>query len=213
MLAAAPPADLAAPTPGRGEALFAVSSLAVWQGESQAGRADAETSVALYRALADKRGEGYALHTLAHTARNHVTERNEYLQSVACLREASGRRLGRSHEKFPAITSIGGVRPDALTDHPSGRALDFPEHASEHLAEMLNHHECWHLAMRAAQAVQHSGFLDAYAKWEAAARSVVQQRGRATGRSREALVKPLPQPSRGVLAIVAAVANEHPAGG
>ena len=29
------------------------------------------------------------------------------------------------HEKFPAITSIGGVRPDALPDHPSGRALDF----------------------------------------------------------------------------------------
>jgi hypothetical protein len=29
------------------------------------------------------------------------------------------------HEKFPVITSIGGVRPDALPDHPSGRALDF----------------------------------------------------------------------------------------
>jgi len=27
-------------------------------------------------------------------------------------------------EKFPAITSIGGVRPDALPDHPSDRALD-----------------------------------------------------------------------------------------
>lgn len=29
------------------------------------------------------------------------------------------------HEKFPAITSIGGVRPDPLPDHPSGRAVDF----------------------------------------------------------------------------------------
>lgn len=28
------------------------------------------------------------------------------------------------HEKFPTITSIGGVRADALPDHPSGRAID-----------------------------------------------------------------------------------------
>ena len=31
-------------------------------------------------------------------------------------------RCGREH--FPAITSIGGVRADALPDHPSGRAID-----------------------------------------------------------------------------------------
>ncbi len=30
-----------------------------------------------------------------------------------------------AHKQFPQITSIGGVRPDALPDHPSGRALDF----------------------------------------------------------------------------------------
>ena len=30
-----------------------------------------------------------------------------------------------THQQFPEITSIGGVRPDALPDHPSGRALDF----------------------------------------------------------------------------------------
>ena len=29
------------------------------------------------------------------------------------------------HEKFPTITSIGGVRPDPLPAHPSGRAVDF----------------------------------------------------------------------------------------
>lgn len=28
------------------------------------------------------------------------------------------------HQQFPAITSIGGVRADALPDHPSGRAID-----------------------------------------------------------------------------------------
>jgi predicted ATPase len=93
LLAAAPPADIAAPSSALAKALFCVSSLAVWQGESPAGRADAETSVALYRALGDKRGEGRALHTLAHTASNHTTERNEYAASVARLREA-GDMLG-----------------------------------------------------------------------------------------------------------------------
>jgi hypothetical protein len=70
LLAAAPPADIAAPS------------------SALAGRADAETSVALYRALGDKRNEERALHTLAHTASNHTTERNEYAESVARLREA-----------------------------------------------------------------------------------------------------------------------------
>ena len=26
---------------------------------------------------------------------------------------------------FPGMTNIGGVRPDSIPDHPSGRALDF----------------------------------------------------------------------------------------
>ena len=26
---------------------------------------------------------------------------------------------------FPSMTNIGGVRPDSIPDHPSGRALDF----------------------------------------------------------------------------------------
>ena len=88
LLAAALPADFAAPSSALAKALFCVSSLAVWQGESPAGRADAETSVALFRALGDKRGEGRALHTLAHTASNHTAERNEYAESAARLREA-----------------------------------------------------------------------------------------------------------------------------
>lgn len=28
------------------------------------------------------------------------------------------------HEQFPAVTTFGGVRPDKLPDHPSGRAVD-----------------------------------------------------------------------------------------
>ena len=69
------------------KARFALASLAVWQGDSPAGRADAASSVALYRALGDKRGEGYALHTLAHTAADHAVMRDLYVESVACLRE------------------------------------------------------------------------------------------------------------------------------
>jgi tetratricopeptide (TPR) repeat protein len=92
LLMAAPPADPATPSSTMAKALFAMSSLAIWQGESPAGRADAEMSVVLCRALGDKRGEGYALHRLAHTASNHATERDEHIQSLDCLREASDLR-------------------------------------------------------------------------------------------------------------------------
>jgi tetratricopeptide (TPR) repeat protein len=71
------------------KALFAASHLAVWQGDSPAGRADAKSSVALYRAAGDKRGEGYALHALAHTEVDHSAARDVYFDSVACLREAA----------------------------------------------------------------------------------------------------------------------------
>src|SRR5262249_25188544 len=92
LIAAAPPVNIAAPSSTLAKALFCVSSLAVWQGDSPSGRHDAETSVALYRALGDKRGEGRALHTLAHTASNHTTERDEYEESAARLREAGDLR-------------------------------------------------------------------------------------------------------------------------
>ena len=37
------------------------------------------------------------------------------------------------HQAFPQITSFGGVHPDPLPDHPSGRAVDFmvPDYQSE----------------------------------------------------------------------------------
>jgi predicted ATPase len=79
------------PAPVLAKALFAISSLAVWQGDSPAGRTDAESSVALYRTLGDKRGEGFALHTLAHTA-DHAAAPDLYLESIACLREAGDAR-------------------------------------------------------------------------------------------------------------------------
>ena len=86
-------ADLADMLPAtvRAKALFAISSLAVWQGDSPAGRADAQSSVALYRALRDKRGEGFALHTLAHTV-DHAAAPDLYSESIACLREAGDER-------------------------------------------------------------------------------------------------------------------------
>lgn len=35
------------------------------------------------------------------------------------------RALNAIRKEFPEITTIGGVRPDSLPDHPSGLALDF----------------------------------------------------------------------------------------
>jgi predicted ATPase/DNA-binding XRE family transcriptional regulator len=88
LLAAAAPAGAAAvPSPTLAKGLFAAASLAVWQGESAAGRADAEASVALWRTLGDGRGEAQALHTLAHTAMDHAAQRDLYTASVARFRE------------------------------------------------------------------------------------------------------------------------------
>ena len=87
LLRAADDTDRVVPSPIMAKALFAAASLAVWQGDSPAGRADAESSVALYRAIGDKRGEGYALHTLAHTTADHTVARDVYVDSVACLRD------------------------------------------------------------------------------------------------------------------------------
>lgn len=74
------------------KAYFAAASLAVWQGESAAGRPDAEASVALWRKLRNKRGEAHALHTLAHTAMDHAAARDLYAESAACFREADDLR-------------------------------------------------------------------------------------------------------------------------
>jgi hypothetical protein len=88
LLHAAEGTDRIIPASILAKAHFAAASLAVWQGESPVGRADAESSAALYRTVADKRGEGYALHTLAHTASDHAVARDVYVHSVTCLREA-----------------------------------------------------------------------------------------------------------------------------
>src|SRR5439155_25573221 len=84
--------NAATPSPALAKALFAAASLAVWQGESAAGRPDAEASVALWRALGDKRGEAQALHTLAHTPMDHAAERDLYAESVARFRESGDLR-------------------------------------------------------------------------------------------------------------------------
>jgi predicted ATPase len=89
LVAAATPA---APSPALAKGLFAAASLAVWQGESAAGRSDAEASVALWRALGDKRGEAQALHTLGHTSMDHAAERDLYAESVSRFREAGDLR-------------------------------------------------------------------------------------------------------------------------
>ncbi|MDO5503724.1 MAG: hypothetical protein Q4G67_11175 [Actinomycetia bacterium] len=49
-------------------------------------------------------------------------------QSCSCARgltQNSLRVLAAVKASFPGLNSIGGVRPDSLPDHPSGRALDF----------------------------------------------------------------------------------------
>jgi tetratricopeptide (TPR) repeat protein len=84
-LAATP--TVAAPSPALARALFADASLAVWQGESASGRTHAEASVAMWRALGDKRGEAQALHTLGHTLVEHAAERDRYAESVIRFRE------------------------------------------------------------------------------------------------------------------------------
>jgi predicted ATPase len=89
LLSAAEAADVAVTPAIIAKARFAVASLAVWQGDSPAGRDDAAASVELYRTLGDKRREGYALHTLAHTAAEPSVMRDLYVESVDCLREAS----------------------------------------------------------------------------------------------------------------------------
>lgn len=48
--------------------------------------------------------------------------------SCSCARgltQNSMRVLAAVKYSFPNMTSIGGVRPDSIADHPSGRALDF----------------------------------------------------------------------------------------
>lgn len=45
--------------------------------------------------------------------------------STAGLTASSLALLADVRARYPQITSVGGVRPDALPDHPSGRALDF----------------------------------------------------------------------------------------
>ena len=89
LLSAADAADVAVAPAVLAKARFAVASLAVWQGDSPAGRDDAASSLALYRALGDKRREGYALHTLAHTAAEPSVVRDLYVESVTCLRQVS----------------------------------------------------------------------------------------------------------------------------
>ena len=91
-LLASTTSTVAPPSAARAKALFAAASLAVWQGESAAGRADAEASVALWRALGDTRGEALALHTLAHTVVDHARERELYAESVARFREVDYER-------------------------------------------------------------------------------------------------------------------------
>jgi predicted ATPase/DNA-binding XRE family transcriptional regulator len=93
LIAAVTPAGAAvAPSPALAKGLFAAASLAVWQGESAAGRTDAEASVALWRALGDKRGEAQALHTLGHTPMDHAAERELYAESVDRFRESDDQR-------------------------------------------------------------------------------------------------------------------------
>jgi predicted ATPase len=89
LLSAAEAAEVAVTPATMAKARFAVASLAVWQGDSPAGRDDAASSVALYRALGDKRREGYALHTLVHTAAEPTVVRDLYVESVGCLRQVS----------------------------------------------------------------------------------------------------------------------------
>jgi tetratricopeptide (TPR) repeat protein len=89
LLSAADAADVAVTPATMAKARFAVASLAVWQGDSPAGRDDAASSLALYRALGDKRREGYALHTLAHTAAEPSVVRDLYVESITCLRQVS----------------------------------------------------------------------------------------------------------------------------
>jgi predicted ATPase len=124
LIAAAPAADVANPSPALAKALFAAASLAVWQGESPAGRADANRSVALYRALGDKRGEGYALHTLAHTAGDRTTERDLYAESVIRLREAGDMRaVAWSLQCLGNVTLMLGDLDAAHAVHSEGLAV------------------------------------------------------------------------------------------
>ena len=133
LIAATRTGAAAVPARAMAKALFAVSSLAVWQGESPAGRADAEASVALYRALGDKRGEGYALHTLAHTAADHAHERDLYAESVVRIREAGDLRgvawslqcLGNVTLLLGDLDAAEAIHTEALSvardaDSPSG---------------------------------------------------------------------------------------------
>jgi predicted ATPase/DNA-binding XRE family transcriptional regulator len=114
----------ATPSPALAKALFAAASLAVWQGDSAVGRPDAEASVAMWRALGDKRGEAQALHTLGHTPMDHAAERDLYAESVACFRETDDLRgLSWSLQCLGNVTVMLGDLEAAHAIYAEGLAV------------------------------------------------------------------------------------------